>query len=250
MASTPHICTILLILSAPKCHESKRMQKKIKSQNESIQIYTAERWQLLGKLIFYLHQLDSIPLTSLLFCSQYNKIDKMSNYHNLATPAYKIPRCSFMQLIEWVCPSITTNTEKMLGIQFGHLMLQKQDTVIKFLSTGIAVRVITMLELSMLLEYVTHDFITSTHKNKFIQKFKMKKGCLKMERHCYVITPNFFCLSSNQYQLHTTLHLTAAQSGVCCPNMQNLHYRHELSLLKYIQNEQTVFILAGNLCWL
>lgn len=28
MASTPHICTILPILSAPKCHETKHMQKK------------------------------------------------------------------------------------------------------------------------------------------------------------------------------------------------------------------------------
>lgn len=60
----------------------------------------AEKLQVLGKTVWYLCHLDSIPLTSLLFCSQDNNIDKMSNYHNLSILAYKTLKCSFMQLIE------------------------------------------------------------------------------------------------------------------------------------------------------
>jgi len=70
-------------------------------------------------------------------------------------------------------------------------MLQNQDILTKLLSAGTAATVITVLELSTLLAYVIHNFITSSHNNKVIRKFKvlkinprMKKGYLKMECHC------------------------------------------------------------------
>lgn len=49
----------------------------------------------------------------------------------------------------------------------------KQDTVRKFLSTGTAQHVLPLLELPTLLEDVFQDFLTSSHKNKAIQKFQV-----------------------------------------------------------------------------
>lgn len=160
-------CPLSLPLNVMKLNTGRKNSLKSKYSD----IYS-RKIQILAKRVWYLCHLDSIPLTSLLFCTQDKKIDKMSNYHNLSTLAYKTLNCSFMQLIEWVCPSITTNTEKMLDLQFGHLMPQEnRDNSEKIsLSRYCSNR---LLELPTLLECVIQDFLTSSHKNKARQNFKV-----------------------------------------------------------------------------
>lgn len=62
----------------------------------------------------------------------------------------------------------------MLDIQFGHLMPQEHR--IQWENSSLQVlqeRALPLLELPKLLECAIQDFLTSSHKNKAIQKFKV-----------------------------------------------------------------------------
>lgn len=62
----------------------------------------------------------------------------------------------------------------MLDIQFGHLMPQENRTQTEnFCLQVFQQQALPLLELPTLLEGATQDFLTSSHKNKAIQKFKV-----------------------------------------------------------------------------